>query len=453
MILSDMDILDRLESGELEIGPIEDLDTQLQPASVDLRLGEEFLEFQRANIPYIHPDSEAEAEGYVEETVVPNGEDFILHPGDFVLGTTRERVDIPDDLVAHVEGRSSLGRLAIVVHASLPYDEELFLWTPAEGLGFYEIGEIVETEQSARAVAFDPQTLEVSTHRVTDHLTNPRKRIYRVRLESGREVHVTRDHNLFTVDERGGVTRIASEEADGSLVMVPGELPNSPTERHTLGSAETGTESRAVGLVSDGGRSATAATPRAPTREDPASREPPENTTATQFVNPEDVPLTREFGVVVGCYLAGGITHDGVVRLTSGDEKLLDCVADWFRDNGADIDRRDTDEDDAYILVQSPHWADRLAALDVPDDQVDIQPGIPDEMWDWPDETLTGVIDGLTAADTDSPFRDVPDSGSKQLHNHLPYLTGRVGRSLSGDLPIKGGTVDSTAEHTHVTAF
>ena len=118
MILSDADILARLETGDLVVDPIDDIDMQVQPASVDLRLGEEFLEFQRANISCIHPNRESEISEYVEETVVPEGEEFILHPGDFVLGTTKERVVIPDDLVAHVEGRSSLGRLAVVVHAT-----------------------------------------------------------------------------------------------------------------------------------------------------------------------------------------------------------------------------------------------------------------------------------------------------------------------------------------------
>ncbi len=118
MILSDADILKRLEVGELVIDPIDDFDLQIQPASVDLRLGEEFLEFQRANIPCIHPEREQEVDEYVTETVVEEGEEFILHPGDFVLGTTHERVEIPPDLIAHVEGRSSLGRLAVVVHAT-----------------------------------------------------------------------------------------------------------------------------------------------------------------------------------------------------------------------------------------------------------------------------------------------------------------------------------------------
>ncbi|AEM57892.1 MULTISPECIES: dCTP deaminase [Haloarcula] len=118
MILSDADILRRLEQGDLVVEPLDDPDIQIQPASVDLRLGREFLEFQHANIPCIHPNSEDEVADYVEETVVEEDEEFILHPGDFVLGTTHERVAIPDDLIAHVEGRSSLGRLAIVVHAT-----------------------------------------------------------------------------------------------------------------------------------------------------------------------------------------------------------------------------------------------------------------------------------------------------------------------------------------------
>ena len=121
MILSDGDILDRLEAGDLVIEPLEDLDLQVQPASVDVRLGREFLEFQRTNIPSIHPNSQDEVGDYVSETVVERDEEFILHPGDFVLGTTIERVEVPIDLVAQVEGRSSLGRLAVVIHATAGY--------------------------------------------------------------------------------------------------------------------------------------------------------------------------------------------------------------------------------------------------------------------------------------------------------------------------------------------
>jgi dCTP deaminase len=118
MILSDRDIRRRLEKGDLKVEPLDDPELQIQPASIDMRLGNEFLEFERSNIPCIHPESEEETDEYTRRRVVENGDDYVLHPGDFVLGTTYETVEIPDDLVARVEGRSSLGRLAVVVHAT-----------------------------------------------------------------------------------------------------------------------------------------------------------------------------------------------------------------------------------------------------------------------------------------------------------------------------------------------
>ena len=118
MILSDIDIRKRIEDGEIVIDPFDDPDLQIQPASVDLKLGEEFLEFRRTNIPCIHPNLEDEVTKYVRKTIVKEGDEFILHPNDFVLGTTKERVEIPSDLIAHVQGRSSLGRLAVVIHAT-----------------------------------------------------------------------------------------------------------------------------------------------------------------------------------------------------------------------------------------------------------------------------------------------------------------------------------------------
>jgi dCTP deaminase len=118
MILSDIDILQRLETGNLGIHPIEDVDQQVQPCSVDFRLGNQFLEFNHVNIPCIHPVEGVSLDGYVSETVIEDDSEFILHPGDFVLATTKETVDIPADLVGHVEGRSSLGRLGIIVHST-----------------------------------------------------------------------------------------------------------------------------------------------------------------------------------------------------------------------------------------------------------------------------------------------------------------------------------------------
>jgi dCTP deaminase len=117
MILSDRDLRERLAKGDLVVDPLDEPDVQVQPASIDLRLGDEFLVFRNPHIPYIDPRGPSVAE-YNEKITIPPDGVFILHPGEFALGTTYERVRIPPDLVARVEGRSSLGRLAIVVHAT-----------------------------------------------------------------------------------------------------------------------------------------------------------------------------------------------------------------------------------------------------------------------------------------------------------------------------------------------
>ncbi|HLE96336.1 MAG TPA: dCTP deaminase [Candidatus Thermoplasmatota archaeon] len=117
MILSDRDILDRLRKGDLVVDPIDDLSVQVQPASIDLRLGEDFLVFRHTAVPFIDPSAEP-SEPYTEPIHIPRGGTFVLHPGEFALGTTHERVAIPNDLVARVDGRSSLGRLAVVVHST-----------------------------------------------------------------------------------------------------------------------------------------------------------------------------------------------------------------------------------------------------------------------------------------------------------------------------------------------
>jgi dCTP deaminase len=117
MILSDRDILARLRKGDLVVEPLDDPEKQVQPASIDLRLGNEFLVFRNPHIPFIDTRG-ANVGDYTEKVVIADGGQFILHPGEFALGTTHERVKIPPDLVAKVEGRSSLGRLALIVHAT-----------------------------------------------------------------------------------------------------------------------------------------------------------------------------------------------------------------------------------------------------------------------------------------------------------------------------------------------
>ena len=119
-ILSDVDITKYLDEGKIVIDPIED-DKQIQPSSVDLRLGDEFKGFKIVTKPYIDPFDKTDLESYMDLISVKKGEPFIIHPGEFTLATTYEYVKIPDDIVARVEGRSSMGRLGITMHVTAGY--------------------------------------------------------------------------------------------------------------------------------------------------------------------------------------------------------------------------------------------------------------------------------------------------------------------------------------------
>jgi len=118
MILSDRDIRKALSKGRIRITPRPNLSVQLGSCSVDLRLGKVFRVFNHSQFPYIDPNNPKLSSDMMKELVVGAGKPFILQPGDFVLATTMESFKLPDDLVARLEGRSSLGRLGIVVHST-----------------------------------------------------------------------------------------------------------------------------------------------------------------------------------------------------------------------------------------------------------------------------------------------------------------------------------------------
>ena len=114
MVLSDITIRERLEKGDLEIEPL--MDTGIQPASVDLRLGKHFRVFEYSKKTFIDPTDKTQV--YTREIEIQEGAEFVLHPGEFVLGSTVERIKVPTDLVGKLEGKSSLGRVGVVVHAT-----------------------------------------------------------------------------------------------------------------------------------------------------------------------------------------------------------------------------------------------------------------------------------------------------------------------------------------------
>ncbi|MDD3646217.1 MAG: dCTP deaminase [Candidatus Gracilibacteria bacterium] len=119
MILSDSEIKKRLKSGEIEVISNGDYDVleQIGPASLDFRLGNTFKIYRKSRKTVIDSRNGFDPE-HIETITLIDGEKFVLHPGDFVLGVTLEKIKIPYDLVARCEGRSSIGRLGVIIHST-----------------------------------------------------------------------------------------------------------------------------------------------------------------------------------------------------------------------------------------------------------------------------------------------------------------------------------------------
>jgi dCTP deaminase len=114
MVLSDRVIRRLIEAGRIGIDPYDP--ALMQPSSLDVRVDRLFRVFRNSRYPFI--DVKTEQEDLTELVEVADMEPFILHPGEFVLGSTLERVTLPDDLVARLEGKSSLGRLGLLIHST-----------------------------------------------------------------------------------------------------------------------------------------------------------------------------------------------------------------------------------------------------------------------------------------------------------------------------------------------
>ncbi len=117
MIFSDRDLRTLIDEGKLVIEPFDP--RSVQPSSIDLRVGNQFRVFANSRYPYI--DVKQQMDDLTELVEVSDDEPFILHPGEFVLGSTLERVALPDDVVGRLEGKSSLGRLGLLIHSTAGY--------------------------------------------------------------------------------------------------------------------------------------------------------------------------------------------------------------------------------------------------------------------------------------------------------------------------------------------
>ncbi len=118
MVLSDRDIKKYLASGKLKISPEPDLSVQLGACCLDLHLGNIFRVYNQSSVAVIDPFDKDLMDKLTSLKEVEDSQAFILHPGEFVLAVTKEYISLPDDLSARLEGRSSIGRLGVVIHST-----------------------------------------------------------------------------------------------------------------------------------------------------------------------------------------------------------------------------------------------------------------------------------------------------------------------------------------------
>jgi len=139
LVLSDRDIRAHLASGRIGVTPALDLTTQLGSCSVDFRLGTKFRVFEHSRFAsrfaYIDLRKGVDVDEIMREVEIGPDESFTLHPGQLVLGMTIESLELPDDLLARLEGRSSLGRLGIIVHGTASVFDPGWIGNPTLELG------------------------------------------------------------------------------------------------------------------------------------------------------------------------------------------------------------------------------------------------------------------------------------------------------------------------------
>jgi dCTP deaminase len=165
MILSDSEIRKRLENWEIEMTTFGDFDVmqQIGPASLDFRLWNTFKIYRKSRQTVI--DSKVWVlPDHVETLTIENGEQFVIHPGDFVLWVTLEKIKVPYDLVARCEGRSSIGRLGIIIHSTAWFVDPGFEGTiTLEMTNINEVAVVLYAGMRIGQYAFQTVLWEVAT--------------------------------------------------------------------------------------------------------------------------------------------------------------------------------------------------------------------------------------------------------------------------------------------------
>lgn len=130
MILSDRDIREAMEAGRIRVHSADEaIEPHIHASSMDFRLGNTFKLYEHSKFAILDPKNPETFASNMRTINVPKDEPFIVQPGEFVLGVTSETISLPDDLVARVEGRSSLGRLGIIVHSTAGFIDPGFSGT------------------------------------------------------------------------------------------------------------------------------------------------------------------------------------------------------------------------------------------------------------------------------------------------------------------------------------
>lgn len=130
MILSDRDIRRAIQEGRVKIDSDQpEMFMHIHASSMDMRLGNTFKLYEHSKFSVLDPKRPESFQGNMRTITIPEGEAFIVQPGEFVLGVTMEKITVPDDLVVRVEGRSSLGRLGIIVHSTAGFVDPGFSGT------------------------------------------------------------------------------------------------------------------------------------------------------------------------------------------------------------------------------------------------------------------------------------------------------------------------------------
>jgi len=463
MILSDHTIREELAAGRIVIDPIDE--KNIQPSSVDLHVDRYFRVFRNDTTPYIDPKDPQE--DLTELVEVKDGQAFILHPGEFVLGSTSERVSLPDDLVARLEGKSSLGRLGLLIHSSLPAGERVAFLDDQGQLALRPIDEIVRKKLVGSVVAFDPDAFEVSYHEVTGWFEGPPDRIYEVVLGSGRRVRVTAGHNLFTLDREGALAKVRTGALrPGTRVAIPRQVPDPAVSCLTLDLLALAPEAVYPMLLVSGPTVArafddlgdeVAALMRVEHRRHIdyyRSRGRLPLTVAMQLPglldgleagdrvflrgSPRGLPrvltVDDELAWLLGLYVAEGSRRHGQVVWSNTDDEILDRAEAVLRRHDLPVSR-DAGRKITVCSVLFSHFVDWLDAG--PDAR---HKRVPPIVFGWPRYLIERFLEGFVDGDGSREATRISWwSSSPALVDDLLYLAERTGRRASASLRVRDG--------------